>query len=570
MLTGLTAHRRIKTMAKKKTLADTQFLPRSLARMVWKHKILCVLTWMTVGAGGTAIVYTLPVKYTSQSTILVDSQKIPEKFVTSTIVTPLQDRLLALDQQIMSALRLRKIIQDFNLYAEERKSRGPEEIVELMRADMNIQVEKGWTHNRPGSFRIYYDAPTPALAAAVTNRLASLYIEENLRSREGQAAQTSGFLDTQLSEAKRLLDQLEESVSKYKLGHNGELPEQEGVLNGMLGRLQVELQGIQDAANRTTQNRILLETSLQAAEAALAALNRQFGETPESDGPAAPAGVKGSERKPSEALALQIELLRSRYSDQHPEVRRLTQELAQIRLLEQKAGSAPVALPASPQHAATPRVKAVSPEAAKEIAAAGERVESLKAQIRLSDRQLQDLQNDRGRVVKDIQTHQARLNKLPVREQEMAALMRDYGVAKANYKSLQEKKLAAEMASDMERRGGSESFTVVEPAEPPVNPSKPNRPRLMTIIITVAIGLGLILPIGIEAKKATVLGEWEIPAHLAVLGRIPEFSVSRCAVIEKDPPRHVLAFRRRRVAAVMFSILVLAAACAWRFISNRY
>jgi polysaccharide chain length determinant protein (PEP-CTERM system associated) len=561
-------------MAKKTVgLADTRFLPLSILYMIWKHKIMCLLTLIALAAGGTAIIYLLPVKYTAQSTILVDSQKIPEKFVTSTVGAPLQDRLMALNQQIMSAPRLRKIIQDFNLYPNERKTKGSEEITDLMRADISLKVEKGWTQNRPGSFHIYYDAPTAALAAAVTNRLASLYIEENLRDREGQAEHTSAFLDTQLNEAKKTLDELEAAVSKYKLEHNGELPEQESTLSSTLARLQIELQGLQDTANRTAQSRILLDTSLHAAETALAALTRPAAVEATSGEPLpaaaeAPAAQK-PERKASDVVAAQLELLRRRYSDEHPDVRRMRQELARIKALEADPTSALAAVSArqaadpvstAVRAPATPRPAPAAPDNSKDVSAARERVDNLKAQIRLSERQLQDLENDRQRVLREIQTHQARLNKLPVREQEMAGLVRDYGIAKANYKSLQEKKLAAEMASDMERRGGSESFTVVEPAEPPANPSKPNRAKLLMLVAMFALAMGLVLPITVEVKRSTVLGEWELPTNLQVLGRIPEFSPRGPTAPSAGKLARVSGFKRWRLALASSALAVIAAA----------
>src|SRR5579862_5957135 len=171
-----------------------QFSPLSLARMVWKQKIYLVLMWLVISAIGVVIVHRLPAFYRAETLILVDSQKIPERYVSATVSTDLQDRLATISQQILSVTRLKKIIDDFDLYKEPRKTKAPEEVIELMRSDIDIKLEKGWSGGRPGAFRIAYQGTSPTIVAEVANRLASLYIEENLRVREAQAEGTSEFI----------------------------------------------------------------------------------------------------------------------------------------------------------------------------------------------------------------------------------------------------------------------------------------------------------------------------------------------------------------------------------------
>ena len=110
--------------------------------------------------------------------------------------------------------------------------------------------------DRPAAFRIGYEGQNPTLVAEVASQLANLFIEEDLQTRERQAEGTANFIDSQLNEAKKTLDELEAKVSKYKLAHNGDLPEQESSLNATLARLQLELQGNQDAINRAQQNKM--------------------------------------------------------------------------------------------------------------------------------------------------------------------------------------------------------------------------------------------------------------------------------------------------------------------------
>ena len=149
--------------------------------------------------------------------------------------TDVGDRLQTISQQILSSTRLQKIIDDFGLDSEEKKTHFQEEIIDLMRKDIDIKLERGWTGGRPGAFRVAYRGPNPNIVAEVANRISNLFIEENLKTREVQAEGTSEFIDAQMQDAKKKLSETETAVSQFKLQHNGELPQQESALMGTLG-----------------------------------------------------------------------------------------------------------------------------------------------------------------------------------------------------------------------------------------------------------------------------------------------------------------------------------------------
>ena len=130
----------------------------SIARTIWKRKFYIVSAWILLTAVTYIIVKQLPAVYVSESLILVDSQKIPEKFVSATVASDLEDRIAAIRQQILSSGELKKIISDFNLYQKERKTKFEEEILELMRQDASIELVPVGSRkdSRPGAFRIGY------------------------------------------------------------------------------------------------------------------------------------------------------------------------------------------------------------------------------------------------------------------------------------------------------------------------------------------------------------------------------------------------------------------------------
>ena len=65
----------------------------SILRTIWKRKVRITLVGVLVTGCALAIVRMLPAVYLSEALILIDSQKIPEKFVSSTVASDLEDRI---------------------------------------------------------------------------------------------------------------------------------------------------------------------------------------------------------------------------------------------------------------------------------------------------------------------------------------------------------------------------------------------------------------------------------------------------------------------------------------------
>jgi succinoglycan biosynthesis transport protein ExoP len=503
--------------------------PLSILRTIWKRKIRIAIAWVLFASVAVAIVRFLPTVYLAESVVLIDSQKIPEKFVSATVASDLDDRIAAIRQMLLSGGQLKKIIDEFGLYQKQRKTRFEEEILEMMRKDISITVEAvgNSRDKRPGAFRIGFRGSDPTLAMRVANRLTDLYVEQNLKTREGEAAGTSEFLDTQLVEAKKRLDQLEAAVSRYKLQHNGELPEQEQTLTSTLSRLQTELEANRDAVNRAQQTRVILEGNLSAVEATLTGQVRAWQQSQEAGGSSSFGdNAAAPKKKDSEILQEQLDLLSARYSDQHPDIVALRKKIEALKQLEKrqaakKTEDAAKAANAAQAGASTP---AAVPEPV-DFARMRQQIAQLKAQIKASDKELEDRKAEQQRILHAIDAYQRRVESLPVREQEMAQLTRDYEISKENYKSLLDKKMAASMALDMERRQQSERFIVLDRAQVPEKPIKPNRPLLYGAGAAAGLALALLLAFAAELRKNVLLGEWELPEGTPVLARLPRIAV---------------------------------------------
>jgi hypothetical protein len=193
----------------------------------------------------------------------------------------------------------------------------------------------------------------------------------------------------------------------------------------------------------------------------------------------------------------------------------------------------------------------------------------LKAQIEATDRELADRRVEQLRILGDIDTCQNRMERLPVREQEMAQITRDYEISREHYKSLLEKKTAADMALEMERRQKSERLTVLDLARVPDKPVKPKRSQLYPAGTLLSLALALIVGFSVELNQNVFLGEWELPAETPVFARVPDIAVPFTDPDPEDPGWE--RTRAKRLASVSAGLLsVLRATAGTMYLAFRY
>jgi len=472
--------------------------PLSIARIVWKKHTQIIVVWLALGSAVIPVVRLIPKTYQAEVTILVDSQKIPEKFISSTVNTSVQDKLATISQQIMSTNNLLRIIESLNLYQEERTRLPQEEVLAKMRKAIRIAPMQG----QQGGFSISFEGKNPVEVANVANQLGNQLVQENVETRESQAEGTTEFIRTELDVAKRRLDEQEARVSQYKVSHNGELPQQEASLQAVVGRLQAQLQSSQDAITRAYQSKASLETMLQVVGTARRRPERDPGQS-KAPGEANASAAAQNGQKPLEAAEAELAQLLKQFTEKHPRVKRLRETIASLKKLDdlEKLNNLDDG--------------------------SGDRGKSLQAQLAALDREIRTREEQSQKISKELDLVQARIQSLPIREQEMLSMTRDYDSSKAAYMSLLDKIYAAETATNLEKRQKAERFSVLNSPQVPQKPSKPNQPVLIGAGLGFALVVSIFLALGRGLSENTFLGEWEFPAGVIVLGRVPE--------IEPDP-----------------------------------
>lgn len=200
--------------------AATAQKPRS--RKWWP--VIGVMLGLVAGAIGFR--FAKPV-YQASTSVAIVSQRVPETMVHGTVTAPLSERLDLITQQVLSRTRLERIIREFNLYEEEQQQMVMEDVIEQMRSDTLIDVNAPKDDRASPSFTVSFRSPDPRTAMRVTERLASLMVQENLEDRELMADQTKQFLQRQAEEAQRRLMESQAKLEAWARQAAGRTPPQE-------------------------------------------------------------------------------------------------------------------------------------------------------------------------------------------------------------------------------------------------------------------------------------------------------------------------------------------------------
>jgi succinoglycan biosynthesis transport protein ExoP len=417
----------------------------------------------------------LPKVYSATALILVQPQSIPENYVRPTITDTVSNRLDTIAQQIMSRTLLENVIQQFNLYGDLRKKVSREEVVETMRKAIQVKIEKVGEENKQRTrniFTISFQGEEPTIVMMVTNKLASMVIEENLKVRELQAGGASEFINVELSTMEDRLKSKEHDIRMFKERSIGELPQQLDANLRILEQLQQQL--------RTTSEKI------KAAEDRSIIFRSQMEQLKKLEPRENPQSIS---EDPSvtqlETLKRELASMQTRLKEAHPDVIDLKKKVAELE--SQVEGRAKEGRPDRKgtvvRNLSPPRLDSDTERLYRE---AKEQYENAVLEVKRLNREENDLK-------KQIGLYQRRIENTPKREQELVLLTRDYDMLKANYQSLLDKNLQAEMAENLERKQKGEQFIILDPAIRPEKPIKPNGKKILLMggFLGIMLGIGL-------------------------------------------------------------------------------
>ncbi|HEX4020244.1 MAG TPA: hypothetical protein VHX63_03790 [Acidobacteriaceae bacterium] len=436
----------------------------------------------------------LPKEYRSETLILVEPQKIPSDYVKATVTTDVTSRLQTIREEVMSRTRLITVIHELNLGHGSLTPEQLDDLVRKMRKNITVDIiaDPRADHPGVGSFKISYLANTPKGAQLVTQRIAQLFIQEDLKQLNQQAFGTDQFMSAQLDQARQAMAEQDARIQAFKSAHMGSLPEQEQANLQLISQQQALMESNDEAISRASQQKAYLDSLMSIG----------------IDGKASPLPPQQTPlQRQLQAAQTQLAVAQRTYTDQYPDVIRLKREVASLTAQVAHERKQPVA-------AMSATGPTIADQAKSQLVSLNQEIQQRTERQKLIEAQIQQLQN--------------RVEALPAVEQQFQELNQVYQTLKDNYDSLAKKQQSASMADELEKQNDSEQFRFLDPPSLPTRAYFPNMILLNLAGIAAGLLVGIAAALIAELTDPTIHSREEVTTYLQLpcLATIPLLSAT--------------------------------------------
>jgi len=471
-------------------LPGRTFTPEDVLGILRRRYWLILVPFAVTSAAMAVHARRLPDVYQSDALISVQPPKVPETVVRPMVATRIEERIPAIRNEILSRTRLERIIQDLNLYPDERRTGIMEDIVESMRGRIGVVPVGG------SAIRVSFSGSDPRTVQRVTERLSALFMDESTRDRKLLVENTDQFLETSVKATEERLQEKERTLQEYRQRHNGELPEQLTSNLQAAQNQQLQIQALNAQADRDAERRLALEKSIEELE----------NQTTIEAGDQSPTARQLAAAR-AQLLDLQINKL---FKPDHPDVQRVAKI---IRDLKHKLDLENREAPMSGADAIT------NPSEVTRL----RRLADARAQLEQLDKQAKRNQDSLAQSRQAAVEYLRRAEAAPTRQTEMTSMTRDYNTISQLYSGLLGQKEQSGIAANMERREIGETFKLVDAARVPARPSSPNRSRLNMMGMATGFAIGICLVGLLEYRDSTFRVDDELTRVLGlpVLAVVP-------------------------------------------------
>jgi polysaccharide chain length determinant protein (PEP-CTERM system associated) len=448
------------------------------ARAVWRRRWMVLIIAWTVAVVGWVWIYLLENRYQAQARVYVDTQSLLRPLMSGLAVQPnFEQQVAMMTRTLASRPNLEKVARMTDLDLRAKTTQQQDDLYNKLAKAIRLEGT-----NRENLYTISYQHPNPDLAKRVVQALLTIFTESSLGGARKDLSSTQKFIEDQLKAYEAKLHEKEKQLEEFKRRNVGTMPGQGGDFYSKLNQMNVALEQakleLEEASNRKKQ----LQQQLDDQEEMLTTASPVAPVTPTTT--AMDARIA--------ALQTQLDNLRLRYTDLHPEIARTKQLIARIQ--EQKKQEE-VAVKEQPKAA----IKAQNPvyqQLTIAIAEADASTASLKARVG-------QMEKKRGELYRSV-------DRIPQIEQEYTQLMRDYDVFKSNYSQLLSRRETAAMSGEVESKTDVVDFRVVDPPRVPNEPAWPNRPLLVTAVPFGGLIAGLAIAFLLSQLRPTVDGRRQL------------------------------------------------------------
>ena len=438
------------------------FQVQTLARGLWRFRWLALGIAWAVSVAGWLFVARMPDQYQATTRVYVDTASLLRPLLRGLAVeTDVRQRLRLMTRSLLSRPNLEKVARMTDL---DLRARTPEEMERLLN-DLASRIRLR-DAGRVNLYTISFTDPDPALAKRVVQSLLTIFVESSLGDSRRESTTALKFLEQQIAEYAKRLDEAERRLMEFKRRNVGLLPGQGGDYFSRLEKVQGELEAARLELRQAVNRRDELRRQLEDAEAA-----DEYALVPEV--PGAATAVSPLDAR-IQALQAKLDELLLKYTERHPDVIEIKRTIAALEEQKRKELEAmAAAAPGEPAPSANP----VRQQLKLALAEADATVAALRVRVQTYERKLARLRS--------------LVDTIPKVEAEYKRLTRDYAVTKRNYEQLLARRESAKISEEAQQTADDVKFRVIDPPRVPLEPVGPNRVLLMSAALGAGIAGGL-------------------------------------------------------------------------------
>lgn len=437
---------------------------RVALHVIWHNRWLALaVTWGVCLLGWLAITF-IPNAYESETRIFVQL----DDALTQQIGLGRDDGAREIDairQRLTSATNLEKVIRNTALGENIDSPREMEAAVEALAKNIKVKSEA----EQQNLFEITArsgdggrsDAANAALAQDIAQKMIDIFREENLTGGQTQMRESIEFLDEQLAERQRELEEAEQRRMAFEAQH----PELIGGAGAVTARL-----------DQTRAEQRSVSADLSASEIALASLNSQIASTPQTLPGNAAGGGTGPEAAYQQAQSNLASLRARGLTSSHPDIIAAERQVELMRPQAEASRSTGVGRVPNPAYSSLVAMRAERQAAVQSLQARHAALATEIAQIIASQAQE------------------------PGVAAEATRISRDYEVLREQYDELLQDREQLALRGQVTTERNAMQFDVIDPPTVPRVPAAPNRPLLLAGVLIV----GMMIGAGVAFMKAQI------------------------------------------------------------------
>jgi len=488
--------------------------------IISRRKYYILIVFVAMNIASAIVAYSLPRTFRSTATMLMEAL-VPKEIIQSTIAEYADEQIRSITQKVMTTDNVLAIIESSHLYGGSDDDTAKYDLADQFKRNTDIALVKSDLigTNVSGqtdiAFTISFSYEDPNKAREVVDRLTSLFIEQNDRSRTQRAIKTADFLTEESKKLNKEIQVIDDRISDFKKQYKDSLPEQHQGNLSALDRKESELRDIEHQIRLTKEKITFLtvelariqqlqppghvddKTPLTKAEM-LKVLQAQYLRLSVRYNPSHPTVL--SLKRQMEALGSQFQeispepddirkqlaeakhdlksLQAKAYADDHPDVVRSKNQIdALLRQLKQA-------------EAQSSRTEA--PARFTDPASLG-----LEAQLKASQGELESLAQIKDALKTEIEALREHVARTPEVEKDYLELARERDHTLNKYNQLKEKLLDAKLVQTLEEEQHGQTLTVIEQPTVPTRPEKAIRRKVIIggffLGIAAALGCALLL-----------------------------------------------------------------------------